>query len=206
MSVKDAPTTPRERRRAAIGQEILGAAWTLARRRGLAGISMRDLGAAVGMRAQSLYAYFPSKGALYDAMFRQGYEQLLEATADWPRDLSDDPDPRQTFAELNRRFVELCAADPVRYQLLFQRVIPDWEPSVDSYAIAVEYLSLLEQALASLGLTAERDRDMWTAIVTGINDQQHSNEPGGDRWLRLVDEAVDMFFDFHQLPPRRGTQ
>lgn len=64
--------TPRARRRRQTTAEILDAAWGLARRHGLASIAMRDLGRAVGLRAQSLYAYFDSKAALYDAMFRQG--------------------------------------------------------------------------------------------------------------------------------------
>jgi hypothetical protein len=29
--------------------------------------------------------------------------------------------------------------------------------------------------------------------MTGLTDQQLSNDPGGDRWARLLDEAVDMF-------------
>ena len=33
-----------------------------------------------------------------------------------------------------RLFVEFCTSDPVRYQLLFQRTIPDFEPSPESYA------------------------------------------------------------------------
>ena len=53
-------------------REILDAAWELARSEGLVSFAMRDLGAAVGMRAQSLYAYFPSKNAIYDAMFADG--------------------------------------------------------------------------------------------------------------------------------------
>ncbi len=44
--------------------------------------------------------------------------------------------------------------------------------------------------------------DLWTAIVTGLTDQQISNDPGGDRWTRLVDRAVDMFFD--QFSRTRG--
>jgi AcrR family transcriptional regulator len=199
-------TTPRERRREETRAEILAAAWEIARRAGLAAISMRELGRAVGLKAQSLYAYFPSKGALYDAMFRQGHEQLAAVTAAWPADLDGQPDPRTAFAELSKEFVRFCAADPVRYQLLFQRVIPDWEPSAASYALAVTQLGHLERAITTLGLDAVRDRDMWTAIVTGITSQQHSNEPGGDRWVRLVDDAVDMFFDFHRLPPRGGPR
>jgi hypothetical protein len=34
--------------------------------------------------------------------------------------------------------------------------------------------------------------DLWTAMFTGIAIQQISNDPGGDRWTRLVDDAVDM--------------
>jgi hypothetical protein len=31
--------------------------------------------------------------------------------------------------------------------------------------------------------------------VTGLVDQQISNEPGGERWTRLHDEAIDMFLE-----------
>jgi hypothetical protein len=29
--------------------------------------------------------------------------------------------------------------------------------------------------------------------MTGLVDQQISNDPGGDRWIRLIDDAVVMF-------------
>ena len=35
--------------------------------------------------------------------------------------------------------------------------------------------------------------DLWTALTTGLVDQQISNDPGGDRWIRLIDDAVAMF-------------
>ena len=38
---------------------------------------MRDLGGRVGMRAQSLYAYFPSKFAIFDAMFAESNREFL---------------------------------------------------------------------------------------------------------------------------------
>ena len=73
---------PRARRKEAKREEILAAAWTLAHRDGLGAISLRDLAAMVGLRQPSLYAYFDSKHALYDAMFEQGNRALLAATAD----------------------------------------------------------------------------------------------------------------------------
>src|SRR4051795_3834847 len=73
-----APPPDRRRvRHAATKQEILDAAWRLARERGLGGWALRDVAEAVGMRAPSLYVYFASKNALFDAMFAQGCGALL---------------------------------------------------------------------------------------------------------------------------------
>jgi hypothetical protein len=36
---------------------------------------------------------------------------------------------------------------------------------------------------------------MVTAIVSGLIAQQNANDPGGDRWIRLCDDALEMFFD-----------
>ena len=59
-------------RREATRAEILEAAGELIREHGVAGLSLRDLGQKVGMRAQSLYSYFESKEAIYYALFGQG--------------------------------------------------------------------------------------------------------------------------------------
>ena len=57
---------------------IVAAAWELAADHGIAGVSLHALAREVGMRQPSLYAYFDSKHALYDAMFADGNRQLLE--------------------------------------------------------------------------------------------------------------------------------
>ncbi|MCA1657474.1 MAG: hypothetical protein LC713_07185 [Actinobacteria bacterium] len=44
--------------------------------------------------------------------------------------------------------------------------------------------------------------DLFTGLVAGLVAQQLANEPGGDRWVGLLDEALDMFFD-HVHQPRR---
>src|ERR1700723_4144487 len=65
-------------RRDAKVAEIVESAWQLAREHGIAGISLHALARNVGMRQPSLYAYFDSKMALYDAMFADGNRQLLK--------------------------------------------------------------------------------------------------------------------------------
>jgi AcrR family transcriptional regulator len=190
VSVKPMRDRRAERRQATI-DEIIEAAWRLARQSGLAGLSLRAVAAEVGMRPQSLYSYFESKNAIYDAMYAQGYRQFAEGQARWT--LSGDV--RADLTTIGRFFVEFCTSDPVRYQLVFQRTIPGFEPSAESFAIAVDSSAAIEAHLASLGIDDPSDIDLFTAIGTGLTDQQISNDPGGDRWARLLDDAIDMYVD-----------
>jgi len=80
-----------------------------------------------------------------------------------------------------------------RYQLLFQRTLPGFEPSPQSYAPAVRALDGTRELLARNGITEARHLDLWTALATGLIDQQVSNDPGGDRWTRLLEESIAMF-------------
>jgi AcrR family transcriptional regulator len=181
----------RTERHEATKVEILEAAWDLARAEGLAALSLRDLARRVGMQAPSLYSYFGSKNAIYDAMFAQGAREYVEREAQ----VVQTGDPLTDLQAGMRFFVTFCTEDPVRYQLLFQRTIPGFEPSAESYAIAVEGLGVVRERLASMGLTDPATLDLLTAIGTGLTDQQISNDPGGNRWIRLVEEATEMFFD-----------
>jgi AcrR family transcriptional regulator len=185
-------TDPRAARREASLRRILDAAWELSRERGLTGWTLRDLGTAVGMRAPSLYVYFDSKFALYDALFADGYRSLLDRVDGLDRSRT----PRERIRQAAHLYVAFCVEDPARTQLLFLRTIPGFEPSPESYALAERLLSGLAGALADTGVPAQDDLDLWTAVLTGLATQQTSNDPGGTRWSRLVDTAVD-----RMLPP-----
>lgn len=181
----------RAERHEATRAEILEAAWQLSRTQGLAGLSLSDVARIVGTRPPSLYWYFPSKHAIYDAMFAQANRQLLERIAEreWP------DDARELLRQGAHLFVEFCAEDVERYQLMFQRSIPEFQPSPGSYAVALQVLEGMKSRFAAIGLTDPADLDLWTALMAGLAAQQTSNEPGGDRWLRLTDEVVDMYAD-----------
>ena len=172
---------------------ILDQAWALARRDGLAGISLRDLGDAVGLRQPSLYVYFGSKLELYDAMFADGYRQLLEVVGhDYGRD------PRTALVEFVADCVRFSSDDVVRHQLLFQRTIPGFEPSETSFAGALEFYTFGSSLMKAAGVKSAADIDVFTAIVTGLAHQQVANDPGGSRWVRLAERVVDLFLaDIH---------
>ncbi|MFJ2032834.1 TetR/AcrR family transcriptional regulator [Streptosporangium sp. NPDC087985] len=170
--------------------EILDAAWEVARAEGLAGLTLRDVARKVGMRPPSVYSYFDSKHAIYDAMYAQGCREFLDRGTR----LALTGDPLRDLTTGSRMFVGFCVEDPARYQLMFQRTIPGFEPSAESYALAVQALETTGARLAQIGIADPGAMDMLTALTTGLADQQISNDPGGDRWLKLVDEAMEMFF------------
>lgn len=186
----------RESRRQSARVAILDAAWALVREEGLAALSLRDLARRAGITTPTIYVYFDSKNAIYDAMFGQAAEEFAaEAAAPF-----DTDDPRDILATGVRRFVDFCTSDHARYQLLFQRTVPGFEPSAESYAPAVRALAGARERLALNGVTDPDHLDMWTALSTGLVDQQVSNDPGGDRWTRLIDDFVDMFLMYCRSP------
>ncbi len=179
----------------------MAAAWALVHEEGLAGLSLRDLARRAGITTPTVYAYFESKHAIYDAMFGEAAAEFVAHLAE-PYDTDDPPALLRANA---LRFVEFCTADIARYQLLFQHAIPGFEPSPESYAPAVRALADTRDVLALNGFTDPRQLDMWTALLNGLVDQQISNDLGGDRWIRLLDDFVTMFRNHcqSQRPPRR---
>jgi AcrR family transcriptional regulator len=177
---------------------IVAAAWELARAHGIGGLSLHALAREVGMRQPSLYTYFASKHALYDAMFADGNRQLLDRldALELPRDR------RAAVKVFVRAFVDFAVEDPTRAQLLFQRPIPGFEPSAASYEHAQAVLGRAVELLHAAGLESESDVDCFVAMVAGLIDAQISNDPGGNRWTRHLDRLTDMYLD--ESKRRRG--
>jgi AcrR family transcriptional regulator len=170
---------------------IVEAAWDLAREHGIQLVSLRDLAKAVGMQQPSLYVYFDSKNALYDAMFADGNRQLLETleAIDLPAD------PRSALKLCLGTFAEFAVASPARNSLLFRRVIPGFEPSAESYAVAQEVLSRIVSVMKAAGVTDQGDIDCLVAMTAGLIEAQLSNDPDGDRWLQHLDHMTDVLVD-----------
>ncbi len=184
------PTVDRKtRRRLATKAEVVAAAWEIAAAEGVGGITIRDLAERVGLKAPSLYEYFPSKNAVYDAMFVDGWRTFREVMAAAPR----SADLRDVLLTVSQHLARFWVAQPARFSLLCQRPIPGFEPSPQAYAEAAAVLDDIATELAAHGVTDARAVDLFIAVVTGLVSQQIANDPTGDRWLRLLSWAVDMF-------------
>ena len=191
------PPDWRQGRRRSAQDAIVRAAWVLVGEVGLAGLSLRDLARQAGITTPTVYAYFESKNAIYDAMFGQAATEFAEKMAE----PIDGDEPGAQLVAYVHRFVEFCIGDPARYQLLFQRTLPGFEPSPEAYAPAILSLANTQRLLVLNRVTEARHLDLWTALITGLVDQQVSNDPGGNRWTGLIGESVDMFLAHCQRHP-----
>jgi len=141
------------------------------------------------MRQPSLYTYFDSKHGLYDLMFRDANAELLTRA----RALQSCGDPIADLREFPRVLVEFAAEDISRYQLVFQRPIPGFQPSPEAYEPAREFLELFTRHLAAAGVTEQGDVDLFVAAIAGLVDAQVANDPSGDRWTRHLDRVLDLY-------------
>lgn len=184
-------------------REILDAAWEVARRDGLGGLTLRAVAERVGMRPPSLYTHFASKHAVYDAMFAQAWQEFDERSAA----LELPAAPRAALHGIARFYVDFALADLPRHQLMDQRVIPDFTPSPESYAPSLRAMERSVgrfRALAGATVT-DADVDLFVAALGGIVAAQWSNDPGGERYTRLLGRMVDLLADGLGLPPLEDT-
>ena len=201
MSKAPASSAWREARRRNARADLLSTAWEIVREDGLGGLSLRDLARRAGITTPTVYAYFESKNAIFDAMFGEAAQAFAERMSEPPA----DHDPQVNLVAEARRFLDFCTSDVARYQLMFQHQIPGFNPSPESYAPAVRTLEMVRERLARNGVHDPAHCDIWTALTTGLVDQQIANDPGGDRWSRLIDEVVAMFLA-HCTSDRRSSQ
>jgi AcrR family transcriptional regulator len=190
----------RAERREATRREILDAAWEIARSSGLGAVTLRELGNRVGMQPPSLYSHFDSKNAIYDAMFAQAWDDVLDyfdARGTAPAA------PRRALLWLAETFFDFAVADVARYQLMNRVTIPDFRPSDESYGHSLAAYERMRDTMRGAGVHRAADLDLWTAVTGGAVDQQIANEPGGTRWRRQLVRIVDMYADEVGVPTPR---
>ena len=156
-------------------REILDAAWALMGRDGVAAISVREVARSVGIRQQSLTYYFPTKHALLDALFADGFADLRRCFDRLP----PAAEPLQGVVDIAIAFVDHLVAAPAAYHLMFQGTVPGFHPTTESHDIALSVLRELIDRLALAGVTEPADLALIRAVMSGIAAEQIANDPHG---------------------------
>ena len=145
------PSKPRIERPTAntLNERLVGATLQLLRDDIPADLTVRRIATAAGTTTMALYTGFGSRDRLLDVVYAQGFEQLRERMAP----AAQVADPTQAILELLEAYRAFALANPGLYGLLFERVLPGFDPSpeVRSTALDTTFGLLATQAGRLLG-------------------------------------------------------
>lgn len=203
----------RARRRRETIEEVLDVAVQIMGEQGVAGLSIGEIARRMGMRPPSLYVYFPSKHALYDALFARGARLVLEAMEPFrENEATQRRDLETLLLDAARTFTRWCLENPAYSQLLFWRPVPGFTPSPEAYAPAAEllgenrerFIELQRVGLLRDDVAADDITLAWTVLVSGVVSQQLSNAPEETfeegRFTRYLPDLVAMFARHYAAP------
>ena len=197
---EDGRTRRRRRRRADARDEILDAAWEIADAEGIGAVALSEVARRVGMRAPSLYNYFPSKNAIVDAMFQQAAIEF-RTTMSAPLEARNR---RDSVRALAFRFVDFALARPARFELLFHRPVPGFFPTEAAFMPALEADAVVSERLVDAGLGDPVVQAYCRASITGVANQQIANQLDPQFNLDMVEASVDVVIAMADR--RRRTQ
>jgi len=171
----------RARRRQETIEEILDIAVDLMSEHGVNGLALAEVARRLGVQPPSIYKYFPSISAVYDALFERAASENLEVLREAMARGEPGLDALTTGLEASGRWV---LKNQALAQLLFWRPVPGFEPSPEAFAPSEENAALQQPAIADavaagqLGPEALKDAGVMVSIlIKGVLTQAMANEP-----------------------------
>jgi AcrR family transcriptional regulator len=203
----------RQRRRQQTIDEILDVAVQVMAQEGVAGLSLSEVARRMGIQPPSLYKYFPSKLALYDALFQRGARESLAVF----RAAAAQAEPGWAALVAGTEAVMRLGLDhQVVAQLLNWRPVPGFEPSPAAFAPSIEFVQdarRLLQVAADRGelhpdAASEDGTALLSVLAAGVMSQQLANQPQASwdqgRFTRLTPRVLELFRCAY--PPQGGER
>jgi AcrR family transcriptional regulator len=175
-------TDRRARRRQETIEEILDIAREVMTEEGVNGLSLAEVARRLGVQPPSLYKYFPSLMAIYDAIFQRGQ---IDNLAELRRGMAEaEPGLPALIAGLEASGRWALGHRAVA-ELLFWRPVPSFHPSAEAFAPSVEMVELQRGAMADavaagqLGPSANDEDAIYvvSTLIVGVLSQAIANEP-----------------------------
>jgi len=177
-----APPGRRARRRQETIEEILDIAEDVMTEEGVNGLSLAEVARRLGVQPPSIYKYFPSLMAVYDALFLRGQRRHLAVMREAMAEADPGLPALTAGLEASGRW---ALANRATAQLLFWRPVPSFEPSGEAFAPSLEMVALQRRALSDavaarqLGPDADSDEAVYlvSTLIAGVLSQAMANEP-----------------------------
>ena len=189
--------------------EALSHAVALMADEGVGALSVSEVARRMGIRGPSLYKYFPSRHAVYDALFLRG---VLAQQAAVDAAVEGVTPGVERIRAAGRAVVRWAVENPALAQLLHWRPVPGFEPSPEAFAPSLRDRDRVRDEFAEAvrrgELSPAADSDdvvrLYTVLLSGLISQQLANQPGAafdeGVFSRLTDRAIALFLSAHAAP------
>jgi AcrR family transcriptional regulator len=207
----------RQRRRLETIEEIVDVAVEVMTEHGVGGLSLGEVARRMGLRTPSLYVYFDSKNAVYDAVFTRGWRSIYTVMEPLNEKEADAADDLPAFLlSVASTFVRWTMENPSSAQLMMWRPVPGYEPSAEAFEPAVQTLESARAMFVRLSARGLLRDDVaiddllqtWTVITSGVMTRQLANAPhetfDEGRVTATLPALVSMFVT-HYGTTTRGT-
>ena len=180
-SAAEADDTPRPDRRARRRQETIEEILDIAREvmseEGVNGLSLAEVARRLGVQPPSLYKYFPSLMAIYDALFLRGQLENLAEMRAGMAGAEPGLDALIAGLEASGRW---ALANRAVAELLFWRPVPSFHPSEEAFAPSVEMVELQRRALADAVVAGQLgpDANNEDARLPRVDPHRRRAQPG----------------------------
>ena len=193
------PQQRRLRNRQEVIDAILAAAREIMRRDGVAALNLNEVARLVGMQTPSLYKYFPSKFALYEALFRMALRLFRESEEQIWKTSQPIWERIEAWFETRLRLVQ---EHPDLYHLFLDNPVPGFLPSPENLEEARKIrtpgvqaiMEAMDAGLIATHLTPDRVLDLLLAMRRGIIAEHLGKEThlpvGDERFRSLIPEVL----------------
>jgi AcrR family transcriptional regulator len=177
-----------------VGATLLRAASDVLATDGPAALTVRRIARQAGMSTMNVYSRFGGKDGVVEHLFLEGFRRL----ADSMTDVVETADPLEDLRQCGLAYRRFALENPTYYSIMFERVVADFEPSIDALVQAGATLQLLADRLARamrLGAMAPADplhtaAAVWATCHGVVGLEMKKVGPEMIEWDRVYDQAT----------------
>jgi AcrR family transcriptional regulator len=177
-----------------VAQTLLDAASVVLATEGAAALTVRRIAADAGVSTMNVYSRFGGKDGIVEHLYMEGFSRLADATLG----VAETDDPMADLIACGRAYRGFALANPTYYSVMFERAVPQFEPSAAALLHAGSTLQLLADRLGrAMATGAMPTADpfhtaavVWAACHGVVSLELKNVVPPGLDWEQVYDTAT----------------
>jgi AcrR family transcriptional regulator len=178
-----------------VGSTLLKAAGDLLAKEGPAALTVRRIATEAGVSTMNVYSRFGGKDGVVEHLFVEGFRRLGEAMSS-----TESGDSVVDVRVCGLAYRQFAIDNQTLYSVMFDRVVPDFQPSLEAQVFAEATLDLLAKRLErAMHAGVLRPADplhtaalVWATCHGVVSLELKQTGPTVIDWPAVYDEAMSM--------------